>query len=107
MTSPTRARRFPLELPLWFRAGADEPWHRAKTLTISGTGLSFTARCRLRLGTRLQMRFILKVDSVRSEVACRGRIVRLHPAQQKAGTLTYGATIESYRLGKVRRLTLT
>jgi hypothetical protein len=98
VTSPTRARRFPLQLPLWFRASADEPWHRARTLTISATGLSFTARNKLPIGTRLDMRFVVGLKSASSEVACRGRIVRLQQADEDTRTRTYGATIESYRL---------
>ncbi len=102
MASSTRARRFPLRLPLRFRVGVGEPWHRARTLDISQTGLSFTARCRLRLGSRLHMRFILRLSSACSEVACQGRIVRLRRAQQNSGHVTYTATIESYRFIRLR-----
>lgn len=101
MIGSTRARRFPLRLPLWFRVDAGEPWRRARTLAISRTGLSFTARSKLPLGTRLQMRFILGIKSVGSEVACRGRIIRLRRAPQKSGAVTYAATIDSYRLTKL------
>lgn len=102
MTGPPRGRRFPLRLPLWFRAGAREPWRRAKTLAISGTGVSFIARTKLALGTRLHMRFIVGLRSVCSEVACRGRIVRLKRSLDNPGALTYSATIDSYRFNPVK-----
>lgn len=97
MISSTRARSFPLRLPLWFRVGSGKPWRRAKTLAISRNSLSFTARTKLPIGTRLDMRFMVGIKAVSSEVACRGRIVRLKQPDQDSRTLTYGATIESYR----------
>lgn len=80
-----------------FRAGAGEPWQRAQTVAISGDSLSFTARTKLPVGTSLDMRFVVGTKSASSEVTCRGRIVRLKQPDQKSKTLTYGATIESYR----------
>ena len=97
VTSITRARRFPLQLPLLFRAAVGGRWRRAKTLAISRDGLSFTARNKLPIGTRLDMRFFVGNRPVTSEVACRGRVVRLKQPDQHSRTPTYGVTIDSYR----------
>jgi hypothetical protein len=82
-----------------FRAGAGEPWQRAETVAISGDSLSFTAKTKLPVGTSVDMRFVVGTKSVGSEVACRGRIVQLEQPdpEKKSKTLTYGATIESYK----------
>lgn len=94
----TRARRFPLRLVLLFRTGPADRWRRATTLEISRDRLSFVARNRMSIGTEIDMRFTVGRRPVTSEVACRGRVVRLKKPDRKSGILTYGATIEWSRL---------
>jgi len=99
VTRSVRARRFPLRLPLVFRTGADEPWRRAVTMSISDRRLSFVTKRKLEAGDGLEMRFVVRVSSARSEVNCTGRVVR---GERSAEGVTYTATIDQYRFVKVR-----
>ncbi len=98
MTILTRARSFPLRLPLFFRAGAGERWRRATSLAISRDSLSFARWNKLPVGTPLDMRFIVGHEPAAAEVACRGHVTELKAAEVHSATPTYAATIESYRL---------
>jgi hypothetical protein len=102
VTRSVRARRFPLRLPLVFRTRSDEPWRRATTLAISETQLSFASKRALQVGDDLEMRFVVRVSSTRSEVNCTGRVARVHRSAAKSDRPTYTATIGSYRFIKVR-----
>ncbi|HEX6163442.1 MAG TPA: PilZ domain-containing protein [Vicinamibacterales bacterium] len=94
----TRARRFPLQLPMLFRAGAGERWRKARTLGIGRDGLSFSSRNKLTIGTLLDMRFFVGRKPMQSEVECRGRIVR---QKLDRTARTYAATIDSYRFTRM------
>lgn len=97
-----RARRFPLRLPVLFRTGEDEPWRRALSVGISETQLSFVSRRKLRVGDPLQMRFVVRVSSARSEVNCVGEVVRIQKAEPKSDAHTYTATIGRHQFVKLQ-----
>src|SRR5437763_830540 len=83
-------------------AAPDQLWQWTTTENISRSGLRFTAKVQLRKGTPIQMRFVLGLGTVTSEVACRGRIARRARVHRDVETTAYAATIEAYQLIPIR-----
>ena len=72
------------------------------TLAISETHVSFASKRTLQVGDELEMRFVVRVSSARSEVNCTGRVTRIQRADPKFDGPTYTAAIGSYRFVKVK-----
>jgi hypothetical protein len=76
------ARRFPLKLPVRFRATAELIWHGGETTNISSSGVLFRSHSDAKRGTLLEMRLTMPVLSSDgpSELFCRAVVVRSVPA---------------------------
>ena len=72
------------------------------TIAISEVQLSFASKRTLQVGDELEMQFVVRVSSARSEVNCTGRVARIQRAKPNSDGPTYTATIGSYRFIKVR-----
>ena len=84
-----------------YRLSPTERWRRATTTSISDTQISFMLRSQLKRGSRVQVRFVVRSSSARSEVECWTRITRVQQPQSDGNRLTYTAAIESYKFCKV------
>ncbi|HJU44339.1 MAG TPA: hypothetical protein VJ691_16050 [Vicinamibacterales bacterium] len=88
-------------MPLVFRLDSNDRWRRASTQSISDQTLTFVTRAKIAIGTPVQVRFVVRVTSARSEVECWTRIVRVRKSAN-AEALVYTAAIESHEFVKVR-----
>ncbi|MGA2388187.1 MAG: ATP-binding protein [Candidatus Sulfotelmatobacter sp.] len=78
-TSPSRAPRFYLQLPLKYRRLDEENWHDGETRNISRSGLLFQAEDVLQPAMQLEINLVLPAEIAGlspTEVICRGEIVR-------------------------------
>ncbi len=87
-----RAQRFPLHLPLRYRAHGEIAWHLSQTENISSTGVLFQAENQLKLDTPVELSFVLPGEVAGAGgaiVFCHAEIVRtiLPPASDIAPAL--------------------
>jgi PAS domain S-box-containing protein len=91
LTSPFRAQRFNLHLPMKYRLLGEDSWHRGTTENISRSGLLFQAEEAIPETAQLEINLVLPAEIAglaAAEVVCRGEIVRavhaessqVHPA---------------------------
>ena len=91
LTSPFRAQRFNLHLPMKYRLLGEDGWHRGTTENISRSGLLFQAEEAIPATAQLEINLVLPAEIAglaAAEVVCRGEIVRsvqgdssqVHPA---------------------------
>src|SRR6202522_3917485 len=76
-TSPSRAPRFYLQLPLKYRRLDEENWHDGETRNISRSGLLFQAEDVLQPAMQLEINLVLPAEIAGlspTEVICRGEI---------------------------------
>ncbi len=74
-----RARRFPIQTPLQYRASGSTGWSAGTTLNISRSGVLFRAAGEIELATMLEMRIVFPAEITRAapaNVVCLGRVVR-------------------------------
>jgi hypothetical protein len=74
-----RAFRFPLNLPVRYRAPGDQRWHDARTSNISYSGLLFISGEAIEVSTKLEV--VLRFKQIRSdrptgEAVATGTVVR-------------------------------
>ena len=75
-----RAARYPLNLPVRFRAGGEETWSFGMSLNISHTGILFEAERNVDPGHPLELEIVLPGDAEASaRVVTRGVIRRAAP----------------------------
>jgi PAS domain S-box-containing protein len=78
-TSPTRAQRFQLHLPLRYRRLGESAWHQGTTENISRSGMLFKADAILQPSAQLEINLVLPAELAglsATEVVCRGEVVR-------------------------------
>jgi len=78
-TSPTRAQRFHLHLPLRYRRLGEKEWHMGTTENISRSGLLFQADEVLQPSAQVEINLVLPAEIAGlspTEVVCRGEVVR-------------------------------
>ena len=72
------------------------------TLSISESSITFVTRSRLERGTRIVLRYVVRVSSARSEVECEGPVERVRNAAGKLAPHSYRVAVESHRFIKLR-----
>jgi hypothetical protein len=100
-----RAPRFPLEFPLQYRAGEDDPWRQGMGTNISRSGLLFRAGEPLPMRASVEVSFVMPAgmpEDSRATVICHGRVVRQASADSE-GDVVIAATIETYRFQREHR----
>jgi PAS domain S-box-containing protein len=91
LSSPFRAQRFSLQLPLKYRLVGEPDWREGKTENISRSGMLFRAEEMIPPNAQLEINLVLPAEIAglsAAEVVCRGEIVRavsgetasVHPA---------------------------
>lgn len=95
-----RATRYPLHLPVRYRAGGGS-WHQGTTENISRSGVLLRAGETITPDVAVELVVQLPpVDSHEpaAEVLCRGRVVRAVPPADDDAAALVGATITHYQL---------
>jgi hypothetical protein len=90
----SRTERFPLRLPIRYRPVGSLQWAHGTTENISATGVLVRADVVPGLHAALDFRFPVEMGRDRSEVACRGAVVRT--ATGAAGQPAFAATIDVF-----------
>jgi hypothetical protein len=96
-----RAPRFPLHLPVWFRAAGNGGWRQSQTENISASGVLVRWRDPLPLDTTVEFRFTLPAPDTAhlgAEVAGRGRVARIVEAPVERPNAGFAIAIEQYNL---------
>jgi hypothetical protein len=90
-----RIERFPLRLPIRYRPVGTFTWAQGTTENISARGVFVSGSLLPELNTPLDFRFEVAVGLHRSQVACRGAVVRTVTSDGSEGA--FAATINDYR----------
>jgi hypothetical protein len=99
-----RAPRFPLHLPIWFRAADTGGWRETQTENISASGVLVRYREPLPLDTAVEFRFTLPLNVPHQagqpggEVRGRGRVARIVEAPVERNEAGFAIAIEQYAL---------
>jgi len=79
LSSPFRAQRFNLHLPLKYRPLGEDGWHNGTTENISRSGMLFRAEEVVPANVQLEINLVLPAEIAglsAAEVVCRGEVVR-------------------------------
>jgi hypothetical protein len=90
----SRIERFPLRLPIRYRPVGSLQWAHGTTENISANGVLVRAEVVPGIDAALDFRFEVEVGLHRSEVACRGAVVRT--ATGPEGRRAFAATIDVF-----------
>jgi len=100
-----RAPRYPIRIPLRFRASSDAQWREGYTENISRSGVLFRTDQPMPLQTAIEMLLALPMEiagaGTSATVICRGRVVRTDELRDDSTgdpRPAVAATIAGYRL---------
>lgn len=99
MTSPFRAQRFDLHLPLKYRLVGENDWRQGTTENISRSGVLFRAQESIPTSAQLEINLVLPAEIAglsAAEVVCRGEIVRAISPETPATNPAIAAKILQY-----------
>ena len=99
-SSPFRAQRFKLQLPLKYRQIGESAWLDGTTENISRSGLLFRAEELIPANAQLEINLVLPVEIAglsAAEVVCRGEVVRTVEAEAPTMNPALAAKILQYR----------
>ena len=97
----SRARRFALHIPVFFRQPQSSGWLEGTTENISYTGLSFLSSSPLPPKTALELRLQLTVGAERKragEISCRGTVVRVEQRDVPETPVALAVAIREFRI---------
>ena len=100
-----RAERFPIKVPVQYRALGENEWHVGASENISSTGIFFLCSQSAELHEHVEIDFVLRGGQfLATHVVCLGHIVRAERKQQNSELHAFAARIESYHLlpGEIR-----
>jgi PAS domain S-box-containing protein len=99
LTSPFRAQRFNLHLPMKYRLLGEPDWRRGTTENISRSGLLFRAEQSIPASAQLEINLVLPAEIAglaAAEVVCRGEVVRSVDAEASSVNPALAAKILQY-----------
>jgi PAS domain S-box-containing protein len=99
ISTPFRAERFTLQLPLRYRALGDPDWHEGTTENISRSGVLFRAEEMVQPNVQLEISLVLPAEIAglaSAEVICRGEVVRAMAPEQPWVSPALAAKILQY-----------
>ena len=107
ISSPFRATRFDLHLPLKYRLVGESGWREGTTENISRSGMLFQAEEPIAPNAQLEINLVLPAEIAglaAAEVVCRGEVVRT--VNRETGTVspTLAAKILQYHFQHGSRL---
>jgi len=95
-----RARRFPVQMSLRYRARGGRQWRSGITQNISYSGVLFLVECLEEPNTPIEMSLILPVEVFEepaAELLCEGVVVRAMRSDADRGLPALACTISRYR----------
>ena len=98
-TSPFRAQRFNLHLPLKYRLLGEDDWRDGTTENISRSGLLFRGEEAIAPNAQLEINLVLPAEIAglsAAEVVCRGEVVRMVEAESSKVNPALAAKILQY-----------
>jgi len=98
-SSPFRAQRFKLQLPLKYRPIGENDWRAGTTENISRSGLLFRAEEMIPESVQLEINLVLPAEIAglsAAEVVCRGEVVRTMEAETPSMNPALAAKILQY-----------
>ncbi len=99
ISSPFRATRFDLHLPLKYRLVGESGWREGTTENISRSGMLFQAEEPLAPNAQLEINLVLPAEIAglaAAEVVCRGEVVRTAKSEEGTVSPTLAAKILQY-----------
>jgi PAS domain S-box-containing protein len=99
ISSPFRATRFDLHLPLKYRLVGESGWREGTTENISRSGMLFQAEEPIAPNAQLEINLVLPAEIAglaAAEVVCRGEVVRTVKSESSTVTPTLAAKILQY-----------
>jgi PAS domain S-box-containing protein len=99
ISSPFRATRFDLHLPLKYRLVGESGWREGKTENISRSGMLFQAEEPIAPNAQLEINLVLPAEIAglsAAEVVCRGEVVRTIDPESGTVSPTLAAKILQY-----------
>ena len=99
ISSPFRATRFDLHLPLKYRLVGERGWREGKTENISRSGMLFQAEEPIAPNAQLEINLVLPAEIAglaAAEVVCRGEVVRTVNPESGTVSPTLAAKILQY-----------
>ena len=94
----SRIERFPLRLPIRYRAVGASQWSHGTTENISAQGVLVRGGVVPAVRDPLDFRFEVGIGSARSEVACRGAVVRTIEGDPEQA---FAATIDAFTFVRI------
>ncbi|HEX3351269.1 MAG TPA: ATP-binding protein [Terriglobales bacterium] len=107
VSSPFRATRFDLRLPLKYRRVGESGWREGTTENISRSGMLFEAEETIAPNAQLEINLVLPAEIAglaAAEVVCRGEVVRTLDAQSGKVSAVLAAKILQYHFQHGSRL---
>ena len=107
ISSPFRATRFDLHLPLKYRLVGESGWREGTTENISRSGMLFQAEEPIAPNAQLEINLVLPAEIAglaAAEVVCRGEIVRTVKSESGTVSPTLAAKILQYHFQHGSRL---
>jgi PAS domain S-box-containing protein len=107
ISSPFRATRFDLHLPLKYRLVGESGWREGKTENISRSGMLFQAEEPIAPNAQLEINLVLPAEIAglaAAEVVCRGEVVRTVNRESGTVSATLAAKILQYHFQHGSRL---
>jgi len=107
ISSPFRATRFDLRLPLKYRRVGESGWREGTTENISRSGMLFQAEESIAPNAQLEINLVLPAEIAglaAAEVVCRGEVVRTIDSQSGQVSSTLAAKILQYHFQHGSRL---
>jgi hypothetical protein len=99
----TRAKRFAIQIPIYYRKPHASRWFEGRTKNISYSGVLFRAACFLQPKTTLELRFELPaviLGEAPGEVFCRGAVVRIEESPFSCIPPALAVHIDGYRMAR-------
>jgi PAS domain S-box-containing protein len=107
ISSPFRATRFDLHLPMKYRLVGESGWREGTTENISRSGMLFQAEEPIPANAQLEINLVLPAEIAglaAAEVVCRGEVVRAVKSETGTVTPTLAAKILQYHFQHGSRL---
>ncbi len=96
-----RAERFPIKVPMRYRAFGENDWHFGVTENISGAGIFFKSNQLAEVHKHVEIDFVLRAgknERFGTHVLCLGEIVRSELRTGPGGLFVTAAKIGQYHL---------
>ena len=96
-----RGERFPIKVPVRYRAFGESDWQFGMSENISAAGMFFRCNQSAELHKHVEIDFVLRVgqsEAAGTQVVCLGEIVRSELRQSREKPCVLAARIEKYHL---------